>query len=70
MEKISWTDRVKSEQILYRIKKEGIILNTIKKRKTTWIGHILRRTDRLKYVFEGKINGRIEIMGRRGRKCK
>jgi hypothetical protein len=31
MEKISWTDRVKSEQILYRINEEGIILNTIKR---------------------------------------
>jgi hypothetical protein len=32
--------------------------------------HILRRNCFLKHVIEGKIQGRIEVMGRRGRRRK
>jgi hypothetical protein len=42
--------------------------NTI--RKANWIGQILRRNFILKHVIEGKIEGRMEVMGRRGRRCK
>jgi hypothetical protein len=35
-----------------------------------WIGHILRRNCLRKEVFEGKIKGRIEVTGRRGRRRK
>jgi hypothetical protein len=35
-----------------------------------WIGLILRRKCVLKHVIKGKIKGRIEVMGRRGRRCK
>jgi len=33
--------------------------------KANWIGHILRRNCFLKRVIEGKIEGRIAVMGRR-----
>jgi hypothetical protein len=46
------------------------ILNTIKRRKANWIGHILHRNCLLKHVIEGKLEGRIEMTGRRGRRCK
>jgi hypothetical protein len=36
---------------------ERNIPNTIKRRKVTWIGHILCRTCRLKHVIEEKIEG-------------
>jgi hypothetical protein len=42
MEKISWTDRVRNEEILHRVKEMRNILRTIKRRKVNWIGHILR----------------------------
>jgi hypothetical protein len=35
MEKISWTDRVRNEEVLHRIKEERNILHTIKRRKAT-----------------------------------
>jgi hypothetical protein len=35
-----------------------------------WIGHILRRNCLLKHVIEGKLEGRIEMTGRRGRRGK
>jgi hypothetical protein len=46
------------------------ILNTIKRRKANWIGHILRRNCLLKHVIEGKLEGRINRIERRGRRCK
>jgi hypothetical protein len=72
MEKISWTDRVRNEEVLHRVKEERNILHTrtIKRRKANWIGHILRRNCLLKHVIEGKFEGRIEMTGRRGRRRK
>jgi hypothetical protein len=46
------------------------ILHTIKWRKGNWIGHILRRNCFLKHVIEGKLEGKIKVTGRGGRKCK
>jgi hypothetical protein len=45
-------------------------LQTTKRRKANWIGHILRRNCLLKHVIEGKLEGRIEMTGRRGRRLK
>jgi hypothetical protein len=70
MEKISWTDRVRNEEVLHRVKEERNIVHTIKRRKANWIGHILRRNGLLKHVIEGKIEGRIEVTGRLGRRRK
>jgi hypothetical protein len=65
MEKISWTDRVRNEEVLHRVKEERNIVHTIKRRKANWIGHILRRNCLLKHVIEGKLEERIEMTGRR-----
>jgi hypothetical protein len=35
IEKISWTDRVKNEEVLHRVKEERNILHTIKRRRLT-----------------------------------
>jgi len=53
--------------VLRRAKKESSILHTVKRRKANWIGHILRTNCLLKHAVEGKIEGRIEVTGRRGR---
>jgi hypothetical protein len=68
MEKISWTDHVKNEEVLLRVKEQRNILHEIRKRKASWIGHILRRNCPLQRVIEGKIKGGIEVTGGRGRK--
>jgi hypothetical protein len=70
MEKISWTDRVRNEEVLHTVKEERNILHTVKRRKANWIGHILRRNCLLKHVIEGKIEARIEVTERRGRRRK
>jgi hypothetical protein len=58
MEEISWTDHVRNEDVLLRVKKQRNILH----------GHILRRNCILQRVTEGKIQGRIEVTGRQGRR--
>jgi hypothetical protein len=60
MEKISWTNRVRNEEVLHRVKEERIIPHTVKGRKAKWICHI-------KYVIEEKLEGRIEMTVRRER---
>jgi hypothetical protein len=68
MEKISWTDHVRNEEVLLRVKEQRNILHEIRKWKGNWIGHILRRNCLLKQVIEGKINRQIEETRRRGRR--
>jgi hypothetical protein len=64
MEKIIWTDRVRKEEVLHRVKEERNILHTIKRRKANWLGHILRRNCLLKHVIEEKLEERIEMPAR------
>jgi hypothetical protein len=69
IEKISWTDRVRNE-VLQRVKEERNIIRKIKRRRANWIGNMLRRNCLLKHVTDGNIEGRIEVMERRGRRRK
>ena len=68
IEKISWTDHVRNEDVLLRVKEQRNILHEIRKRKANWIGHILRRNCLLQRVAKGKIQEGIEVTGRRGRR--
>jgi hypothetical protein len=58
------------KEVLHRVKEERNILHTIKRRKANWIGHILRRNCLLKHIIEIKIQERLEVTGRRGRRRK
>ena len=62
---IGWTDRVRNEEVLHRANVERNILHTVKIRKADWIGHVWRRNCLLKQVIEGKVEGRMEVTGRR-----
>ena len=68
MEKISWTDHVRNEEVLLHVNEQSNILHAIRKRKANWIGHILCRNCLLKQVIEGKIKGEIEMTRRQGRR--
>ena len=57
MEKISWTDHVRNEEVLLRVTEQRNILREISTRKGKWIGHILHRNCLLQRVIEGKIKG-------------
>ena len=70
MEKISWTDHVRNEEVLLRVNEQRNIPHEIKKWKANWIGHILRWNCLLKQVIEGKTKGEIEATRRWGRRRK
>jgi hypothetical protein len=70
METIRWTDRVRTWEVPYRVKKERNILHTTKRRKTNWIGHSLRRNCLLKHIIKREIGGGTEVTGRQRRRCK
>jgi hypothetical protein len=59
MKDISWTNCVRNEEVLHRVKEERNIIHTVKRRKAIWIGHILCRNCFLKHIIKGKIEGRI-----------
>jgi hypothetical protein len=70
MEKISWTDRVRNEEVLLGVSEQTNILHEIRKRKANWIGHILRRNCLLQRVIEGRIKGEMEETRRGTRRKK
>jgi hypothetical protein len=51
---ISWTNYVRNEEVLLRVKEQRNILNEISERTSNWSGHILRRNYLLQQVIEGK----------------
>ena len=61
---------MRNEDVLLRVKEQRNILHEIRKRKANWIGHILCRDCHLQRVFEGRINGGIEVTGRQGRRLR
>jgi hypothetical protein len=64
MEKICMknADCTKNEEVLHRVEERNI-LPTIKRGKAIWIGYILHGNCLLEHIIEG----RVEVMGRRGR---
>ena len=70
IQKISWANHVRNEEVLLRVNEQRNILHEIRKRKTNSTGHILHRNCLLQQVIEGKIKGQIEVTRRRGRRRK
>jgi len=64
MEKFSWPNHARNEEVLLRVSEQRNILHEIRKWKAKWIGHILRRNCLLKQVIEGKIKGEMEVTRR------
>ena len=54
MKMISWTDRVRNEEVLGRIKEERNTSHTLQRMEVNWIGHILQRNCFLEHVIEVK----------------
>jgi hypothetical protein len=64
---ISWTDRVRNEEVLQKVEEERNITQKIK-RRAKWFGHIWCRNCLLKHVTEENMAGRTERTGRQGRR--
>ena len=58
MEKIKWTDKISNEEVVRRVGEERSLVNTVIKRKKSWIGHVLRHDCLLKSVIEGRMEGK------------
>ena len=58
IEGVGWKDRKSNEQVLHDVGEEKNLLNTIVKRKTNWIGHVLRGDGLMKDMIEGRIDGK------------
>ena len=54
--------------MLHGVKEEWNILHTVKRRRASWIGHILCGNCLLEQVIEGKVEGRMEVTRRLGRR--
>ena len=63
-----FTDHMRNEDVLLRVKEQRNILHEIHKRKSNCTGQILRRNCLLQRVTEGEIQGEIEVTGRQGRR--
>ena len=70
MEKTSSTRGVRNEETLHTGKEERNILTTIIRREAHWTGHILRRNCLPNHVVDVKVEERIEVAGRQGRRRK
>ena len=60
---------MKNETAVLGVKKGRNVLQTTKRRKASWIDHILRGNCLIKYVITGN-KGRIKVMRRRRRRRK
>ena len=57
---------MRNEEVLLGVKEEKNILQSIKRGKANWIGHILLGNCLLNHFIEGKIEGRIKVIGKPG----
>jgi len=67
MKEIRWTALVRNEKVLPRVQEDKNIPHRIKRKKANWICHMSRRNRFLNLLIEGKIEGRLEVAGRRDR---
>ena len=58
MLRISWKEHKTNADVLHKMKTKRSLLNTIKKRKCQYFGHIIRRDGIQRLLMEGRINGR------------
>ena len=53
-----WTDKISNEEVLRCVGEHRSLVNTVIKRKKSWIGHVLRHDCLLKTVIEGRMKGK------------
>ena len=58
MEKVKWTDKLTNEEVLSQFNECRGFMAHIKRRKSRWIGHILRHKSLLRIALEGRIKGK------------
>ena len=56
--------------VLHRVKEGRNIVHTVTRRKSSWIGHSLRRNCLVQHVLGGEEEGRVGVTERRERRRK
>ena len=56
--KISWREEKKNEEVLTLADEQLYIIPTIKKRKITYFGHMIRRNNIHRLLLEGPLEGK------------
>ena len=59
MMKISWRERKTNEEVLTLADEQLYIIPTIKKRKLTYFGHMIRRNNIHRLILEGPLEGKV-----------
>ena len=59
---------MRNEAVLQTDKTDRNILQTIKRKNANWIGHVFRNCF-LQHAITGKVEGHIEVMGKRAKRC-
>ena len=65
MEKVKWINKLTNEEVLSRANESRRLMAHIKRRKSRWIGHILRHQNLLKIALEGRMKGKRSRMRRK-----
>jgi hypothetical protein len=67
MQRISWTQRLRNEEVLNRMETLPELINTIKTRKTTYFGHLMQREEysKLQIMLQGKTEGKRNVSRKR-----
>jgi len=58
-EKISWVDKISKEEVLNTVNETKAMLDTVRKHKQVWLGHVLRHESLLCDIIEGRMRGRL-----------
>lgn len=58
MTRTSWTEKKTNERVLQEVGERRNLMKSIAKRKVKLIGHLIRHSDFMKNIFEGRIQGR------------
>jgi hypothetical protein len=69
MGNLSWTNSVRKEEVLHRVKRESSIVHTIKRREANWVGRSLHSHCLLKHVTKRKIERKDRSDGKTRRKA-
>jgi len=56
--KISWQEHATNERVLERIGMSRYLMNTITRRKTIWIGHVLQHDNMLRLAIEDRMEAK------------
>lgn len=60
MLRVSWTSHTTNEEVLRRVGTDRVLLTSIKRRKLSYFGHVIRgpKYDLLKLLIQGKVEGK------------